>query len=261
MQPGLIAVFVVLAFAGTSFFFALAETALFSLSKWQAEQLAERFPQKGKRVVRLLRESQICWPRWCWGTLSPPAAMLAVALWMALNGRWPLALTLVLLLVLALFGCEVLPKTLAVRNAELWAIRVAGPLLWLQTAATPLRRIAQRINTAILRAAIPRGVKPLTTLTDADYQELIELAFQQGALARSEKEIILQIIQLDRRTAKEVMNPRSQMAAISDELSIEEMVEAARKFKHRRLPIYDETPVPLWASSIPGRCCSIPKSI
>src|SRR5207245_9774174 len=75
-----------------------------------------------------------------------------------------------------------------------------------------------------------------------EYQELIELAFQQGALAQSEKEIILQIIQLDRRTAREVMKPRSQMAAISDDLSVEEMIEAARKYKHRRLPIYDETP-------------------
>ena len=32
------------------------------------------------------------------------------------------------------------------------------------------------------------------------------------------------------------------MAAIPDDLSIEEMIAAARKFKHRRLPIYDETP-------------------
>jgi magnesium and cobalt transporter len=32
------------------------------------------------------------------------------------------------------------------------------------------------------------------------------------------------------------------MACISDELSIEEMMEAARKLKHRRLPVYDETP-------------------
>jgi CBS domain containing-hemolysin-like protein len=68
------------------------------------------------------------------------------------------------------------------------------------------------------------------------------MAFQQGTLAQSEKEIILQIISLDRRTAREVMRPRSQMAAISDDLSIEDMIAAARKYKHRRLPIYDETP-------------------
>src|SRR5204863_1598920 len=89
---------------------------------------------------------------------------------------------------------------------------------------------------------IPKTFRPQTSLTDADYQELLELAFQQGTLAQSERDIILQIISLDRRTAKEVMKPRSQMAAISDDLSIEEMIEAARKYKHRRLPIYDGTP-------------------
>jgi CBS domain containing-hemolysin-like protein len=38
------------------------------------------------------------------------------------------------------------------------------------------------------------------------------------------------------------MKPRSQMTCISDDLSIEEMIAAARKHKHRRLPIFDETP-------------------
>src|SRR5207249_6042705 len=75
-----------------------------------------------------------------------------------------------------------------------------------------------------------------------DYQELLELAYQQGTLAQSEKEIILQIISLDRRTARDVMKPRAQMACIPDDLSVEEMIAAARKYKHSRLPLYDETP-------------------
>jgi len=231
-----------LIFAGASFFFALAETALFSLSKWQAQQMAERNPRAGAIVVRLLGEAQDLLATMVLGNTFASAAMLAVALWMALNGRWPLIPTVALLFLLILIGCEVVPKTLAVRRPEQWALRVARPLLWIQTLATPLRRVAQKLNMAILRTVIPESVKPHPALTDADYQELLDLAFQQGALAQSEKEIILQIIQLDRRTVKEVMKPRSQMAAISDDLSIEEMLEAARKHKHRRLPMYDQTP-------------------
>src|SRR6202012_1681775 len=67
-----------------------------------------------------------------------------------------------------------------------------------------------------------------------------EMAYQQGALAAGEKEIILQIISLDKRQAREVMKARTQMASISDELSPAEMAAAARKFKNRRIPIYDE---------------------
>ena len=46
----------VLFFAGASFFFALAETALFSLGKWRARQLFEQSPQKGAMVLRLLEQ-------------------------------------------------------------------------------------------------------------------------------------------------------------------------------------------------------------
>src|SRR4051812_6989644 len=58
MGPESLAAVVVLLFAGASFFFALAETALFSLSKWQAQQLAERQPRSGGMVKRLLAEPQ-----------------------------------------------------------------------------------------------------------------------------------------------------------------------------------------------------------
>jgi len=66
--------------------------------------------------------------------------------------------------------------------------------------------------------------------------------YQQGALAAGEKEIILQIIRLDRRQARDVMKGRTQMVSISDDLSVEEMIAAARRARHRRLPVYDETP-------------------
>ena len=49
-----LALLAILIFAGASFFFALAETALLSLSKWQAQQLAERHPRVGKIIARLL---------------------------------------------------------------------------------------------------------------------------------------------------------------------------------------------------------------
>ena len=238
----MIPVLVVLVFAAASFFFSLAETSLFSLSKWQVRQLAEREPLKGSRVALLLAEPQDLLATMALGNTCASAAMLAVALWMALEGHWPIGITVVGLLILILIGCEVLPKTMAVRHSEQWALRVARLFSFMLTFSRPLCRIAQTSNAAILHALIPRSFQPQSALTDADYQELLELAYQQGALAQSEKESILQIVSLDRRTAKEVMKPRSQMAAVSDDCSIEEMTAAARRCRHRRLPIYDETP-------------------
>lgn len=233
----------VLFFAAASFFFALAESALFALGKWRARQLAERSPQLGVVVARLLEEPQDLLATLVLGNTFANAALIAIALGVALDGRhWSLGVTVAALLGLILLGCEVVPKTLAVRMPEQWAVRVARPMLFLMKFTRPLRLIAQRMNAVILRAVTLHSPKPQTALTDEEYHELLELAFQQGTLARSEKEIILQIVSLDRRTAKEVMKPRSRMACISDDLSVAEMIAAAREFKHRRLPIYDETP-------------------
>jgi putative hemolysin len=232
----------ILLFAGASFFFALAETALFSLGQWQVAQLAEKNPRRGKVVARLLERPQDLLATLALGNTFANAAMLAVALQLVFNAHWTLALTMIALAVFVLIGCEVFPKTLAVRQPERWALHVGWLLLMFQKITTPLHRAAQGLDTAILKKTAPQTAAASPALTDAEYHELLEMAYRQGTLAESEKEIILQIISLDRRAARDVMRPRAGMACISDDASVEEMIAAARKFKHRRLPIFDETP-------------------
>src|SRR5438309_3148412 len=101
MTPAaIVALVVVLLFAGASFFFALAETSLFSLSKWQARQLAERTPGAGGIVQKLLAEPQDLMATMVLGNTFASAGMLAVALWMGLNRSWPTAMMLASLLAL-----------------------------------------------------------------------------------------------------------------------------------------------------------------
>ncbi len=236
----MLAAVVVLVCAGASFFFSLAETALFSLNTWQVRRLQER--AGGALAARLLSQPQDLLATMAMGNTFANAGMLAVGLWMALTTRWPMVGTVGGVLVLTLLGGEVLPKTLAVRAAEEWSLRVARPLSWLHLLARPLHQFAQRINRLLLAAVVPESVKPQTVFSDAEYRELIEFAFQQGNLAQSARDIILQIVSLDRHTVKDVMRPRAKMAAIPDDLSIEDMLTAARKHRHRRLPMFDESP-------------------
>jgi putative hemolysin len=232
----------VVVFAGMSFFFALAESALFSLGKWQVQQLAAKRPGPGGVVARLLGEPQHLLATIVLGNTVANSSILAITLWVTPWGPWLLLGGLPAVLVLILVGCEVIPKTLAVRTPEPWALRVARPMDWLVRASRPVRQVAQRIDSAILAAFAPQSSRPRPVLSDEEYQELLEMAYQQGTLAKSEKEIILQIINLDRETAKDVMQPRARMAAIPDDLSVEDMIAAARKHRHSRLPMYDETP-------------------
>jgi putative hemolysin len=235
------AMLVILLFAGASFFFALAETALFSLSQWQVTQLVQRHPHRGKIVSQLLERPQDLLATLVLGNTFANAAMLAMALRMVFNAHWALALTMISLMALVLIGCEVFPKTLAVRHPERWAVRVAWLLFVFEKVSKPLHRAGQWMNTLVLGKA---GRPSVTSakLTEAEYRELLEMALQQGTLAETEKEIILQIVSLDQRVARDVMRPRARMASVSDDASVEEMTAAAKKYRYRRLPIYDETP-------------------
>src|ERR1019366_5101269 len=172
----------ILLFAGASFFFALAETALFSLSQWQVAKIAERHPRRGKIVAQLLERPPDLLATLVLGNTFANAAMLAVALRMVFNAHWALALTMISLAALVLIGCEVFPKTLAVRQPEDWSVRVAWPLLIFQKISTPLHRAAQWLDGLILKKIAPQTAAA-SAMTDAEYQELLDMAFRQGTLA------------------------------------------------------------------------------
>jgi putative hemolysin len=229
-------------FAAASFVFALAESALFSLGKWRARHLAEEFPKAGGQVLRLIEHPQDLLAAIVLGNTFANTALMAIAMWMSFgieDGEpwWTIGGTFVLIL----FGCEVVPKTLAVRMPERWAMQLAGPLTLFQRLTAPILRFTQKITDQVLSRMV-RNSTPMSGPTDEDYQELLDVAEQRGTLAQSEKEIILEIISLDQQTAGDVMLPRSQMAAIPYDLGVDELKNKAREHKHTRLPMYDETP-------------------
>jgi CBS domain containing-hemolysin-like protein len=232
---------VMLLSAGVSFLFSVAETALFSLGRWQLQHLCEESPHRGAVITRLLSKPQDLLATMVLGNTTAFAVLLATPTWMALNNHWPFLPSFAGVLAFIVFFCELLPKTLAVRRPDVWSVRVIVPLQLAHQLTLPLRWVSQRINDFLSKPFLSRRNEATEPLTDPEYEELLEWAQQQGTLQKSEKEIILEVMSLDRQTAGDVMRPRSQMACIRDDLSVPEMMAAARQFRHRRLPMYDET--------------------
>ncbi|HIG81003.1 MAG TPA: HlyC/CorC family transporter [Verrucomicrobiales bacterium] len=231
-----------LIFTGIGFFLALAETALLTLGKWRLRQITAHQPERGVFIRKLLAAPHDLLATMTFLNTVAHAAIIATALAISwkLDQQHFIFVALLLAAGLLLF-CEVVPKTLAMRRPQSWAPRVARPLLWLVWFTRPVRFVAQWVNNQLLRL-VPKSVKPMPELSDEEYSELIELGWQSGTLGISEKEIILNIMRLDRRPVADLMRPRSQMACIPHNLELPEMLAAARKQQHRRLPMYDESP-------------------
>ncbi len=235
-----IAIFVLLALGGLAFLCSAAETALFTLGRWQARQMQERGGASAL-AARLLERSEELLAALSLANTIANGMVVVTSLLLARLLGWNLWLVLGAAFLAVLILGELLPKTLAVRAPEKWAARVAPAVALLQWITRPVRHVAQRLLETVLGWILPASSQPVP-ITDDEYRELLEMGVQQGALGRSEKEIIGELISLDRKHARDVMRPRATLEAVPDDLSPDELAAAARRIRQRRIPVYDETP-------------------
>ena len=102
--------------------------------------------------------------------------------------------------------------------------------------------MSESISEKIMHVLIPKRLEPDTANSDEEFAELIDLAYQQGIIERSEREILNEIIKLDQKTAEEVMKPRSEMVCIEDTSDLSNMITYSKEHKHTRIPIFNDTP-------------------
>jgi CBS domain containing-hemolysin-like protein len=65
---------------------------------------------------------------------------------------------------------------------------------------------------------------------------------EEGALQEEEADIIGEIIKLGHKTAKDCMRPRVDSFILPDDLTNEEVITHLKEKRHRRVPVYADTP-------------------
>ena len=151
-------------------------------------------------------------------------------------------LLLCIILAFIVFFCVLIPKILASKYHEAWESRIAKPVLLILWLAKPLGAMSEFIIEKIMHSLIPKNLEPDEITSGEEFAELIDIAYQQGVIERSEREILNEIIKLDQKTAEEVMKPRSDMVCIEDTSDLSKMISFSKKHNHTRIPIYNETP-------------------
>ncbi len=171
--------------------------------------------------------------------LSTPVAQLFASWGMSLSFAHAIApalITLVISYISIVIG-ELVPKRMALSDAERIAMAVAGPLLHFSTLARPL---------VWLTSASAEGIASLLHLKDASDRQLISedeikyLVTDTQELSDEEKSMIHDVIGLGDTIAREVMVPRVDMTAVEDTQSCREALDIMRTTGYSRLPVYHE---------------------
>ena len=222
------------------------ETALFSLKPHQIRRLEAHYPSLTK-FIQLFREN----PRRVLNVLLLGDAMVKVPLvvlslfflWEGpLAARVPQWLAAIVIFAGIVLLCDLIPKLLALSlpyrlsAIGVFTLKTTIPLL------DRVGRALENLSTAVVERITPKHLRTRARLSDEELETLVEIGEEEGALQEAEGEMIQEIIKLGDKTAKDCMTPRVDTFALPDDLTNEEAITQLKEKRHRRVPVYAETP-------------------
>src|SRR5437667_5521522 len=240
----LLAVIAILIFC--SALFSGVETALFLLKPHQLRRLEadhagltkfiQLFRDNPRRVLNVLLLDD--------GVVNVVLVVLCLFfLWEGpLSGRIPQWLAGIAIFAIVVLLCDLVPKLLALSVP--YRLSAIGALT-LQIAMPLLDRMGRGLETVsayVVDLLTPAHLRTRVRLSDEELGTLIEMGEEEGALYEGEAEMIQEIIKLGDKTAKDCMRPRVDSFMLPDDLNNEDAITRLREKRHRRVPVYADTP-------------------
>jgi len=165
------------------------------------------------------------------------ASALATSIAYSISTSGGLAVVVgVMTLVILVFG-EITPKTLAQRNAQWVASRVAGVLYVLDLVLTPVNRIL-----GLITRLLSRGESVELPVTEEDLVFMARLAHRHAMLPRDARFMIERVVRFQHALAREVMVPRPLVATVDRSWDVDGLREFIRKSPHSRFPVVAGSP-------------------
>jgi magnesium and cobalt exporter, CNNM family len=224
-----------------SAYFSGSETALTAASRARMHALEEDGNKRARIVNRLLltRERLIGAILLSYNLANIAASALATSVLLTIFGSAGVAYATALMTVLVVVFAEVLPKTYAIVNADRMALAVAPIIRFVVAVLAPVTAAMQIVVRQTLRL-FGISVRPDTDVLSAheEIRGAIELHHKEGGVVKLTRDMLGGVLDLRELTVSDIMVHRTSMDAIDVELPISEIVDAALKSSHTRLPLW-----------------------
>jgi len=237
-------------------FFVAAEIALVSIRRSRVDQLVDEGNARARRVRRLLDDpgrflavSQLGLTvigffasAFAAVSLTDGLTRLMTSAGIGEGTATGLALVIVTI-ILALFTiifAELVPKTLALANAERVALALAVPVEFLARALGPVIALLTGVTRAIA-GLLGATVTSEAQITAEELRLIVERGGEQGVLEAEEEQMINAVIELGERRLHEVMIPRIAIVALPARSTLEEAIDVVVDEGHSRIPVYDDS--------------------
>ncbi|HSB58180.1 MAG TPA: HlyC/CorC family transporter, partial [Methyloceanibacter sp.] len=224
-----------------SAFFSGSETALTAASRARMHALEEDGNRRARIVTRLLssRERLIGAILLSYNLANIAASALATSALLTLFGDAGVAYATVVMTVLVVLFAEVLPKTYAIVNADRMALAVAPSMRMTVALLAPVTAAMQLLVRQTLRLfgiSVSDDVDVLSA--HEEIRGAIELKHKEGGVVKLDRDMLGGVLDLRELTVSDIMVHRTTMDAIDVDLPVEQVVDAALKSSHTRVPLW-----------------------
>ena len=228
-----------------SAFFAASETALTGASRARMHALERNGDRRAALVNRLLRRRERLIGTTLLGNtlvnIGSSAFMTSVLV--VLIGEqgavWATAIMTVLLLVFA----EVLPKTVAINNADRVSLMVARVLAPFVAIFGPILLAVEVLVRGVLRLFGSRTDEGVSILSGAEeLKSAVDLLHKEGNVERSDRDMFGGLLDLGDLTVHDIMVHRTSMTTIQADLPAADLVREVVASPYSRLPLWRGEP-------------------
>lgn len=137
---------------------------------------------------------------------------------------------------------EMVPKSLALMQAERTVLRIIQPMLWIKTALYPLVVGLNGLGNGLLKLmGIERQLTTGYYHTPEELQFIIEESQEGGMLQAEAGQMLRDLFEFGERTAAEIMVPRVHARGIPLGATPAEMAEVLRTARHTRYPVFEDS--------------------
>lgn len=217
-----------------SAWFSGTEIALFSMTPGSVKSMVIAKKKNAKLLEKLLKNKKRLLVVILLGNnLVNITAASMMSLWVEQrfeNGALGIATGVMTLLIL-IFG-EMFPKAFAQNHAEKFALFFAPIIYFLEIIFYPIVILLEKLLRLIT------GNKTKNIVSEQELKAFSRLAVEHGILKFKEHEMIMNIINFEEKTAKEVMTPRYKMSVINEDAEIDKIAHFISQEGFSRYPVF-----------------------
>lgn len=231
--------FVLLVMGGA--YFAGAEMALASVNRIRMMSLEDNGDKRARRVLYILDNFDKALSTILIGNnimhigCATIATLIATKLW----GEGAVAYSTIITTVVLFFVSEMLPKFYAKACNERMALSVAGSLVFLMKALTPLSFLFTKFSREVSKPFV-EAAEEEPTVTEDELHDIIETGVEEGSIDDEKGELMQSALEFSETLVSDVYTPWSSVVTVSANMSASDIAATIKNCQYSRLPYIDK---------------------